>query len=108
METKLPAPASVWSFARKVSSARVGGSGWNRKRGGALRSSSQFPTAVRSTPPTPARRLEMGNSDQNRREDEIERLRKALDAETRACLQVRRQLDRASAEFEELDRKSVV
>ena len=43
----------------------------------------------------------MGNSDQNRREDEIERLRKALDAETRACLQVRRQLDRASAEFEE-------
>jgi light-regulated signal transduction histidine kinase (bacteriophytochrome) len=43
----------------------------------------------------------MGNSDQNRTEDEIERLRQALDAETRRCLEVRRQLDRASAEFEE-------
>jgi light-regulated signal transduction histidine kinase (bacteriophytochrome) len=43
----------------------------------------------------------MGNSGQDRTEGEIERLRKALDAETRACLQVRRQLDRASAEFEE-------
>jgi light-regulated signal transduction histidine kinase (bacteriophytochrome) len=39
----------------------------------------------------------MGNSDQN----EIERLRQALDAETRARLEVRRQLDRAHAEFEE-------
>ncbi|MGC9945380.1 MAG: ATP-binding protein [Bryobacteraceae bacterium] len=43
----------------------------------------------------------MGNSDQNRTENEITRLRKALDAETRACIEVRRQLDRASAEFEE-------
>jgi light-regulated signal transduction histidine kinase (bacteriophytochrome) len=43
----------------------------------------------------------MGNSDQNRAEGEVERLRKALDAETRACLEVRRQLDRASADFEE-------
>jgi light-regulated signal transduction histidine kinase (bacteriophytochrome) len=43
----------------------------------------------------------MGNSDQNRTEDEIERLRKALDAETRRCLQVQRQLDRANADFEE-------
>ena len=33
--------------------------------------------------------------------DEIERLRKALDAETRASIEVRRQLDRVSAEFEE-------
>jgi light-regulated signal transduction histidine kinase (bacteriophytochrome) len=43
----------------------------------------------------------MGDSGQNRTEDEIERLRQALDAETRACLEVQRQLDRASAEFEE-------
>ena len=43
----------------------------------------------------------MGDSDQERTEDEIERLRKALDAETRACLEVQRQLDRANAEFEE-------
>ena len=43
----------------------------------------------------------MGNSGQNRMEDEIERLRKALDAETRACDEVQRQLDRANAEFEE-------
>jgi light-regulated signal transduction histidine kinase (bacteriophytochrome) len=43
----------------------------------------------------------MGNSDQNRTEDEIERLRNALDAETRACLEAQRQLERASADFEE-------
>jgi len=43
----------------------------------------------------------MGDSDKNRAEDEIERLRKALDAETQACLEVRRQLDRANAGFEE-------
>jgi light-regulated signal transduction histidine kinase (bacteriophytochrome) len=43
----------------------------------------------------------MGKPDQNRAEDEIERLRQALDAETRACLEVRRQLDQAGAEFEE-------
>jgi light-regulated signal transduction histidine kinase (bacteriophytochrome) len=43
----------------------------------------------------------MGNSGQAHAEDEIERLRKALDAEARECLEVRRQLDRASAEFEE-------
>src|ERR1039458_4409858 len=43
----------------------------------------------------------MGNPGQNRAEDEIERLRQALDAETRACLEVQRQLDRANAEFEE-------
>lgn len=36
-----------------------------------------------------------------RAEDEIERLRQALDAETRACLDLKRQLDGASAEFEE-------
>jgi len=43
----------------------------------------------------------MGISDQNRTADEIERLRQALEAETRARLEIRRQLDRASAEFEE-------
>jgi light-regulated signal transduction histidine kinase (bacteriophytochrome) len=42
----------------------------------------------------------MGNSGQNREEGEIERLREALDAETQRCLEVRRQLDRASADFE--------
>jgi light-regulated signal transduction histidine kinase (bacteriophytochrome) len=43
----------------------------------------------------------MGSSDQKRMEDEIERLRKALDAETQARLDVQRKLDRANAEFEE-------
>jgi len=43
----------------------------------------------------------MGESGQSPREDEIERLRKALDAETRRCLDLRRQLDGASAEFEQ-------
>jgi light-regulated signal transduction histidine kinase (bacteriophytochrome) len=43
----------------------------------------------------------MGNSDQNRMEDEIERLRRGLDAETQRCLEVQRHLDQANAEFEE-------
>jgi light-regulated signal transduction histidine kinase (bacteriophytochrome) len=43
----------------------------------------------------------MGNSVQNRATDEIERLRKALDAETQRCLEVQRQLNRANADFEE-------
>ncbi|MEN6536657.1 MAG: ATP-binding protein [Bryobacteraceae bacterium] len=43
----------------------------------------------------------MGSSDQHRTEGEVERLRKALDAETQRCLDVQRQLDRASAGFEE-------
>jgi light-regulated signal transduction histidine kinase (bacteriophytochrome) len=43
----------------------------------------------------------MGGSGQNCMEDEIERLRQALDVETRACAEAQRQLDRASAEFEE-------
>jgi len=37
----------------------------------------------------------------HRTEEEIERLRKALEAETLACADVRRQLDRANADFEE-------
>jgi light-regulated signal transduction histidine kinase (bacteriophytochrome) len=43
----------------------------------------------------------MENASQTQTEPEIERLRQALDAETRACLDVQRQLDRAGAEFEE-------
>lgn len=43
----------------------------------------------------------MGGSEQNGSQNEIERLRQALDAETRACLDVQRQLDGANAEFEE-------
>jgi chemotaxis family two-component system sensor kinase Cph1 len=43
----------------------------------------------------------MESSEQNRAAEEIERSRHALDAETRACLDVQRQLDRANAEFEE-------
>jgi light-regulated signal transduction histidine kinase (bacteriophytochrome) len=43
----------------------------------------------------------MGDSKQDRAEDEIERLLQELDAETRACLEVQTQLDRADAEFEE-------
>ena len=58
-----------------------------------------IPAAIRGR--TAARELKMGNSDQDRTEDEIERLRKALDAETQRCLEVQRQLDRANAEFEE-------
>src|ERR1017187_1993166 len=45
--------------------------------------------------------MKIGKSDQNRLEDEIERLRKALDVETRACLELQRRLDGANAEFEE-------
>jgi chemotaxis family two-component system sensor kinase Cph1 len=43
----------------------------------------------------------MGNTGQKNAESEVERLRQALDAETRVRLEVRRQLDRASADFEE-------
>jgi len=43
----------------------------------------------------------MGNLEQNCTEGEIERLRRTLDAETCACLEVQKQLDRANADFEE-------
>jgi light-regulated signal transduction histidine kinase (bacteriophytochrome) len=43
----------------------------------------------------------MGDSDPNRTEDEVELLRKAVDAETRRCLDVQRRLDLANADFEE-------
>ena len=43
----------------------------------------------------------MASSDQNRPEDEIARLRKALDAELRRSIEIQRQLDRANADFEE-------
>ena len=42
----------------------------------------------------------MGNSDQDLRADEIEHLRHVLEEETQRCVDVQRQLDRASAEFE--------
>ena len=43
----------------------------------------------------------MSNSGKDRRKDEIEHLRMALDAETQRCLGVQRQLDAANAGFEE-------
>jgi light-regulated signal transduction histidine kinase (bacteriophytochrome) len=43
----------------------------------------------------------MENTDQTLSEEEIERLRDALDSETLRCLEVQRRLDRANAEFEE-------
>jgi light-regulated signal transduction histidine kinase (bacteriophytochrome) len=43
----------------------------------------------------------MSSFGQSRMEDEIERLRKALDAKTQQCIDVHRQLDQANAEFEE-------
>ena len=43
----------------------------------------------------------MGDPDQDRAVDEIERLRRALDAETGRRLEVERQLDLANTEFEE-------
>ena len=44
---------------------------------------------------------EMDTSHENRTEEEIERLRDALEAETRQRLQVQRHLERANADFEE-------
>ena len=43
----------------------------------------------------------MGDSDQNRTEDEIERLRNSLAAEAHRRIEVEKRLDRANAEFEE-------
>jgi two-component system, chemotaxis family, sensor kinase Cph1 len=43
----------------------------------------------------------MPDSDQTRLNDEIERLTKALEAETQACLELQQKLDRANADFEE-------
>jgi len=43
----------------------------------------------------------MGDSDQDHSADEIEQLRKALDAETRRCLELQRQLEGERAEFEQ-------
>jgi light-regulated signal transduction histidine kinase (bacteriophytochrome) len=45
--------------------------------------------------------MKMGKSDQNRTEEETERLRTALDAETSRCLEAERRLDQANADFEE-------
>jgi chemotaxis family two-component system sensor kinase Cph1 len=43
----------------------------------------------------------MSDAGQERTEGEVERLREALEAETQRCLDLQRQLERASAEFEE-------
>ncbi|MGA2133587.1 MAG: ATP-binding protein [Bryobacteraceae bacterium] len=43
----------------------------------------------------------MGTPDQSSKEDDIEHLRKALEAEERRWVDLRKQVDRASAEFEE-------
>jgi light-regulated signal transduction histidine kinase (bacteriophytochrome) len=43
----------------------------------------------------------MGNLDQERTEEEVERVSKALDAETQRCLDAERRLDQANADFEE-------
>jgi light-regulated signal transduction histidine kinase (bacteriophytochrome) len=43
----------------------------------------------------------MGKSGQNREEDDVKHMRSALDAETRRCFEVQRQLDGANADFEE-------
>ena len=43
----------------------------------------------------------MGNGEHDRAQDEIGRLREALDSETQRCAQVQGQLGRANAEFEE-------
>jgi light-regulated signal transduction histidine kinase (bacteriophytochrome) len=45
--------------------------------------------------------MNMGNSGPERAEDERDRLRKALEAETQRCLELRSRLDRANADFEE-------
>jgi light-regulated signal transduction histidine kinase (bacteriophytochrome) len=49
----------------------------------------------------------MSDSHQVRAEEEIERLRRALEAETVRCLEIQRQLDRASGEFEDFVSKAV-
>ena len=43
----------------------------------------------------------MGRSNPDRAEGEVQRLSQALDLETRACIEVQRQLDRVNAEVEE-------
>jgi light-regulated signal transduction histidine kinase (bacteriophytochrome) len=43
----------------------------------------------------------MGNAEQIRTEEEVERLRQALDSETQRCLESERRLDQANADFEE-------
>ena len=79
-EAKFPARASVWRFARKWSSARADGSGWNRNRDVARRSSSQSP-------------LPGARSDNERSPIRI-RVEDGANASGK-------QLDRANADFEE-------
>ena len=49
----------------------------------------------------------MGDSHQDSAEEEIEHLRRALEAETVRCLEIQRQLERASGEFEDFVSKAV-
>ncbi len=49
----------------------------------------------------------MGDSHEDRAEEEIERLRRVLDAETVRCVEIQRQLERAGAEFEDFVSKAV-
>ena len=49
----------------------------------------------------------MGDSHQDRKEEEIERLRRALDAETTRCVEIQRQVERAGGEFEDFVSKAV-
>ncbi len=48
-----------------------------------------------------ASKLNMAHFDQERAEGEIERLREAIEAETRRCLDLQRKLERAGREYEE-------
>ena len=45
--------------------------------------------------------MNMGNSEPNGAEEEIEGVRKALDAETQRCFDAEKRLDQATADFEE-------
>jgi light-regulated signal transduction histidine kinase (bacteriophytochrome) len=48
----------------------------------------------------------MGDSHEDRADEEIERLRRVLDAESVRCVEIQRQLDRAGAEFEDFVSKA--
>ena len=61
MEAKFPAPASVWRFVRRLSSARAGESGWNRKQGEGA--TFKFTIPARHRTRIPGRKLRMGNAD---------------------------------------------
>jgi len=94
----IPVLVSVLRFVGRLSSVKVDESGWNRKKGGAPPSSSQFLATISGR--NFGARTEMGNSDNNHTNEEFDRLRELLDAETERCLDIQRQLDLADTEFE--------